>query len=107
MTISFNAEVAEVAEGRRESHAILVDDQDSNGTFYVNSLWNNLWCVGGVVVVNRIPSAVSAIQRDCHSLENLCNCVIVPAVTAFWGRNSHIRSRFFKFVDTRQRFLKE
>ena len=67
-----NAEIAAAAEGRRESHTILVDSQDFNGTFHVNSLRNGLWCVGCVFVVDRIPSTVSLIQRDCHSLENLC-----------------------------------
>ena len=73
MTIKSNAEAA---KGRRESNLILVDNQDYNGTFHVNSLRNDLWCVGCVVVVDRIPSALSAIQRDCHSLENLCKCAM-------------------------------
>src|SRR3972149_5463467 len=100
ITPSFNAEIAEAAKGHRESYLILVDNLDYDGTFRVHSLRNDLWCVRCVVVVDRIPSTVSPIQRDCHSLENLCNCVIVPAVMAFFGRNSHISLCFFQFVHT-------
>jgi len=32
---------------------------------------------GCVAVVDRMPSTVSLIQRVCHSLENLCNDVII------------------------------
>src|SRR3990172_1333530 len=66
-------------------------------TFYVNPFRNALWFVGGLVVVGRMPYAVSEIQLDCHSLENLCNCVIIPAVKTFFRRNSHIRLRLFQF----------
>ena len=95
ITPSFNAEIAEAAKGHRESYLILVDNLVYDGTFHVHSLRNDLWCVRCVVVVDRIPSTVSPIQPDCHSLENLCNCVIVSAVTAFLRRNSHISLRFF------------
>ena len=99
ITPSFNAEIAEAAKGRRESYSILVDNLDDNGTFNVNSLRKDLWRVGCIVVVDRIPSTISGIQRDCHSLENFCNCVIVAAVMGFFGRNSHTGGlRLFKFV---------
>src|SRR3990172_11126359 len=96
MTTNSNAEIAKAAEGYRESHALLVDNQDFNRTFHVNSLRNDLWCVACIVAVERISSK-SQTQHGCHSLENLCNCVIVPAVTAFFRRNSHRLAAFSIF----------